>query len=1306
MGLNRRDGGWKFGLASILAIGGAIFSADCAVAQITPDGTLGTEGSVVTPNVTIKGIKSDRIDGGARRGTNLFHSFEQFNVAQDRGVYFSNPTAIENILTRVTGNNPSNILGRLGVLGNANLFLLNPNGIIFGRNASLDIRGSFTATTADFIRLGQEGIFSATNPQESNLLSIKPEVFFTNALRHQQATIQNEGNLSVGQDLTFSADNLDLQGQLSAGRDLTLQALDTVQVRDSKDTPFTATAGNQLLVQGNQGIDIFVLNHPVSGLFSGGNIVLRSRNAVVGDAHFWSGGSFRIEQLDGSLGKLFSLHDPIIRSLGDVSLSVYQGASLHILAGGSVNLGTAIVTSPDTTGESINPKATPTLAKVTLSDGTSLVIDGSARPTLDVRAGVNPVAIGNPLGINGNNFTLFFPPPANNPVATSADLTVGDVVINPSNGLVLLTNQYAPNSSLTSGNIKITGDGSFGNGIDARGFQNNGGDVVLDARNNILVNSTINVSADSVFDGNGGDITLLANGNITLNPLASILSNGLLGGNIILKSNADISAQISGNGIQSVSFTTRSDTTGGDIQVIAKSLYLANSGDTVTGVGTLTAGKANAGNVTVRVSDIISILGNGFTTILGSQVLPEGKSNAGKINIDAGRVFLTDGGQISSDTFGDGNGGNLTIDTGRLFLQDRGQVAASTFGKGNAGNLTIKAQSIEAINESSLFVNVGQSATGNGGNLMIDTERLLLTNAGQVGTITFGFGNAGSLIVKARSVEAIGKSADGRSASGLFSSVQEEATGNGGNLTIEAERLTVADAGQISTSTFGTGKAGNLTVKAELVEAIGTDNEAIRNASGLFAQVNREATGNGGNLTIEAKRLRVTDGAQISVGTFGVGKAGNLAIRAQLVEVTGQTFDLLGQVPSGLFADVTLGATGDGGNLMIETERLLIADGAKVFAGTFGDGDAGSITITAKTFEATTGGQISTTTSGKFNAGNITLKVLDSITLAGKDSGLFANTEEGSTGNGGNIFIDPKTMTIRDRAGVAVNSEGTGKGGNIQLQADFLTLDNQAFISAETTSNQGGNIDLSISDLLLMRHNSNISATAGTAKAGGDGGNIDINAKFIVAVPQENSDITANAFEGKGGNINITTQGIFGIEFRQRATALSDLTASSEFGLAGTVAITTPDVDLGKGLVDLPETFQAPLLASGCRTQGTQTASSFVNVGRGGLPPNPNETRSSDAIWHDMRPISVSRGQRAEGSRREAASAGGQKADKEEFPSHPITSHQSPVTNHQSPIIEAQGWIVNPNGQIILTAQASNVTPHSSGTIPVSCQAN
>ena len=135
-----------------------------AIAQIIPDSSLGPESSRTVSN-TINNLPSDKITGGAIRGVNLFHSLREFNISEGRGAYFDNPSGITNIFTRVTGGKSSNILGTLGVLGNGNLFLINPKGIIFGPNARLDLRGSFIGSTADSIVFNNGVEFSSTNLQ-------------------------------------------------------------------------------------------------------------------------------------------------------------------------------------------------------------------------------------------------------------------------------------------------------------------------------------------------------------------------------------------------------------------------------------------------------------------------------------------------------------------------------------------------------------------------------------------------------------------------------------------------------------------------------------------------------------------------------------------------------------------------------------------------------------------------------------------------------------------------------------------------------------------------------------------------------------------------------------------------------------------------------------------------------------------------------------------------------------------------------------------------------------------------------------
>ena len=189
--------------------------ADSALAQRQPipDDTLGGERSIVTPDGNLGGRPGDRISGGARRGDNLFHSFREFGIDVGRSVYFDG-TGVRNILSRVTGGNPSEIFGRLGVLGNANLFLINPSGILFGAGASLDVNGSFVGTTADSFVFKNGFTFSATNPQAPSLLTVSVPIGLQYGIQTPGAISVNQSALLVnsGQSLILAGGNITLDG--------------------------------------------------------------------------------------------------------------------------------------------------------------------------------------------------------------------------------------------------------------------------------------------------------------------------------------------------------------------------------------------------------------------------------------------------------------------------------------------------------------------------------------------------------------------------------------------------------------------------------------------------------------------------------------------------------------------------------------------------------------------------------------------------------------------------------------------------------------------------------------------------------------------------------------------------------------------------------------------------------------------------------------------------------------------------------------------------------------------------------------
>ena len=297
--------------------------------------------------------------GGSTRGVNLFHSFKEFNVNRGQQLHFDNAPDIESIFTRVTGENVSSIDGLLSVNGRTNLFLLNPNGILFGEGARLNIGGSFVATTAERFTFPDGSEFSAVDPQEAPLLSVNVPV----GLQHgaNPRAITNRGRLSVGGDFTLEAGTLDIQGRLNAGGNLTLEArtidvkgqlnaggnltlhgLDTLTFLDDPEQPAIATADGAILMQSNM-LTLAALSHPDSLVSAGRSLTLRAshrdgENEIVSSAVLRAGGRVRFETAMGELASVVSPAGISIHAGGAVELDSYTGAPLQILAANGVNI--------------------------------------------------------------------------------------------------------------------------------------------------------------------------------------------------------------------------------------------------------------------------------------------------------------------------------------------------------------------------------------------------------------------------------------------------------------------------------------------------------------------------------------------------------------------------------------------------------------------------------------------------------------------------------------------------------------------------------------------------------------------------------------------------------------------------------------------------------------------------------------------------------------------------------------------------------------------------------------------------------
>ncbi len=344
---------------------------------------------------------------------------------------------------------------------------------------------------------------------------------------------------------------------------------------------------------------------------------------------------------------------------------------------------------------------------------------------------------------------------------------------------------------------------------------------------------------------------------------------------------------------------------------------------------------------------------------------------------------------------------------------------------------------------------------------------------------------------------------------------------------------------------------------------------------------------------------------------------------------------------------------------------------------TSGTGQAGNITAEAQSLAFSDGVSVSASTDGPGAAGDIIFKLSEQLIV--DNSTIESSTATNSTGAGGNIDVAATETILRNGERIAVDSEGEAPGGDVLLSGNSLTLADSS-ISADTRSSNGGNFTFNLQDLLLLRNGSSITTDAGTAGAGGDGGNIALNLSdgLIVAVPSENSDIRANAFAGNGGEVSITARSLLGIDFRPDVldTPRSDITASSRFGSSGTVVINELNPDSLQTEIELPTDTAIPPLAQGCRAPGSRT-SSFVATGRGGLPANPVDPMSADTVWQDIAPF-------------ESDSVEQNSTENSRSDLNPTAAVTTPVV--ETSIVEAQNWTRTANGSIVLLAQSEVTT--------------
>ncbi len=1210
---------WQLGMA--LGIGGGmLMPCDRTLAQsIILDGTLGPAGTLTGPRYIIPQGVGQTVD------TNLFHSFFQFGLLAGERVDFASAANIRNILVRVTGGSPSLIDGRISTQSNSvNLFLINPSGIQFGANAQLQVggptRGSFVATTADTLVWTNGEQFSATNPGGANslLTLIGDPGGFLYQLKQPAPIVTSSNGLGLAnrQSLLLLGGDVKLDGSFLVvpGGKVELGGLSapgTVQL-NTDDNNLSLNFPNNVARA-----DVFLTNGSavLVAAGGGGSIAVNSRNLTLsGESLLSAGIRSGLGTVDANAGNIeINATDTVtLDGTGSTVLPGIINAADETGTPGDIVINTGSLNMIGTAWISSFTEGQGNAGSVIVRARAAVSISGdSSRITNTVRAS----GIGNGAGIDIQARSLF--------------LSEGAFI-----------------SSSTFG-------------------QGNAGNIQIDVSDSVSLKGGSYVESISAGQGNAGNVTITAGGEVALDGIGK-------DGTVSYISTGVATTQIPG-------FT--GERKGGDITIQARSLTLTNGAR----LDSTLLGRGNAGNVKIKVSETVTFDGqanNGFSSGVDSRVAPGVEGNGGNIEISTGSLFITNGGYLSASTSGQGNAGRITINASDTVLVD---------GVGSNGI------------SSEIRSTVESTGKGKGSNIDITTGSLFVTNGALLIASTFAQGDAGSVTIRASDTVRFSGVGSNERNSGASSTVEPTGIGNGGGIDITTGSLFVTDGGQLNATTRGQGAAGNITIRARdtvRFEGVGS-NGRNSGASTVMMGSASPKKGEGGDIDITTGSLFVTDGAFLAASTEGEGDAGNVTIRASDTV----RFDGVGNgFSSGVYSSVASRGNGNGGGIDISTNSLFfLTNGAVVNASTFGRGNAGTVTINARDtvslergskvasfvgeeavgdggdIDITTGSLFVTdrafvdaSTDGRGNAGKVTINARDTVSLE-RGSGVASLVGEGAVGDGGDIVINTGSLSLTD-AFISSTSLGTGIAGDITIQTtQNLELD-RSLIDSTTRSGNGGDISLEVGDLLLMRNSSLISTEAGTALAGGNGGNIRIKADFVVAVPTEDSDIVANAYEGKGGNINITTQGIFGLEFRENLTPLSDITASSELGVDGEFQLDLlTNVDPTRGLAELPSNVvdASQQIDRRC-TPADQTArdNSFTITGRGGLPPSPNDLLQGESVVTNWVTL-----------------------DSDVENKTPVTP-ATPKSSAPRQLVEAQGWHFNEKGQVVLTASAPKVTPH------------
>jgi len=736
-------------------------------AEVTLDGTLGHSGALPGPNYLIGE------DLGQQYSRNLFHSFQDFNLQSHESATFTGTNNLNNVISRVTGGNPSHIDGLIrSTILNADMYFINPYGIMFGPNARLDVQGSFHVSTADYLRLEDGGRFDARHPSDS-LLTVAPVEAF-GFLGNAVAPISIDGYGEI-----MSVDEKSEQFGLTVLENKTLSLIGgNISIRNGH-----FFRENTVDDDGNK-IEIVRLNslHAPSGRINLAGIA-ETGEIILGDNSLDISPSAKLANIsitDQSLlrisgegaGHLFIRgHDIIFedsqiaaKSYGDKDngvIDIYSNGSILFKNGSRLytrtlgkGKGTTLRLQAGETvefsGENINGSSSRISqwteskqegagdAGILSIKAKNMYLDGSDVTTWTTgkgNAGDITIRVEETLQLGGDN-------PASNgssriyssPFSTSTGGNSGSILIE-AKDILITDGSYISGTAFGPGNganmavratgiILLTGvnDAGYASGLFSntnplrKSGAKNAGDITVKAGELIIEKgamiSSSTIAKNERQSGQGGNITVHVAGAINISGVNIYGENeeGLGSGIFVYSRSVGGQAGDAGN-----------------IQIETDSLSITNG----AGISSSTNNSAQGGNITIRVNDSLTISGDSSRIKLGIAPSPTSSQSVFQEQFPEQRLSVSGIYANSSEQLNNaGNAGNLTIQAHNINLTAGGTINTSTKNAGG-GHITLITQNQLYLREGEIITSV-KGGKEDGGNITIENPVFVILNQGQI----------------------------------------------------------------------------------------------------------------------------------------------------------------------------------------------------------------------------------------------------------------------------------------------------------------------------------------------------------------------------------------------------------------------------------------------------------------------------------------------------------------------------------------------------------------------------------------------